>query len=32
VRAAGAGFEFRRVDEVTVRGRKAATEIYTLAP
>jgi hypothetical protein len=31
VRAAGAGFDFRRVGDVTVRGRKAPTEIYTLA-
>ena len=32
VRAAGAGFAFRRVDEVTVRGRATPTTVYTLAP
>jgi len=32
VTAAGAGFEFRRVDEVTVRGRATPTMIYTLDP
>jgi len=30
VRAAGSGFTFRRVDEVTVRGRVAPTVVYTL--
>lgn len=30
LRAAGAEFAFRRVDEVTVRGRAAPTVIYTL--
>jgi len=29
--AAGAGFAFRRVDEVVVRGRVSPTEIFTLA-
>jgi len=31
VKAAGAGFEFRRVDEVTVRGRASPTAIYAPA-
>ncbi|MFY9314681.1 MAG: adenylate/guanylate cyclase domain-containing protein [Burkholderiales bacterium] len=31
VRAAGNGFAFRRMDSVTVRGRTAPTEIYTLS-
>lgn len=31
VRAAGAGFAFRRVDEVTVRGRASPTEVFTLS-
>jgi len=30
VRAAGSEFAFRRVDEVTVRGRNAPTVVYTL--
>ncbi|MGQ0652795.1 MAG: adenylate/guanylate cyclase domain-containing protein [Betaproteobacteria bacterium] len=30
VRAAGGEFEFRRVDEITVRGRAASTVVYTL--
>ena len=30
VRAAGAGFAFRRVDEVVVRGRAQPTVVYTL--
>jgi len=30
VRAAGAGFAFRSVDEVAVRGREAPTRLYTL--
>ena len=30
LRAAGAEFPFRRVDEVTVRGRATPTVIYTL--
>jgi adenylate cyclase len=30
VRSAGGGFAFRRVDEVTVRGRACPTVIYTL--
>ncbi len=32
VRGAGGGFAFRRVDEVTVRGRASPTVIYTLDP
>ena len=32
VRGAGAGFAFRRVDEVVVRGRATPTAIYTLDP
>lgn len=31
VRAAGAGFTFRRVDQVIVRGRVSPTEVFTLA-
>ena len=31
VRGAGGEFAFRRVDEVTVRGRISPTQIYTLA-
>ncbi len=31
VRGAGAGFAFRRIDAVVVRGRASPTEIYTLA-
>lgn len=30
VRAAGEGFSFRPVDEITVRGRAAPTSVYTL--
>ena len=30
VRAAGAGFAFRRVDEVVVRGRVQPTVVYTM--
>ena len=30
VRAAGAGFSFRLVDEIAVRGRAAPTRVYTL--
>jgi adenylate cyclase len=30
VRAAGSGFPFKRVDEITVRGRAAPTRVYTL--
>ena len=30
VRAAGEGFSFRPVDEITVRGRAAPTRVYTL--
>lgn len=30
VRAAGSEFSFRRVDEITVRGRAAPTRVYTL--
>lgn len=31
VRGAGAGFAFRRVDEIVVRGRSAPTTVYTCA-
>lgn len=31
VEAANGSFSFKRVDEVTVRGRKAPTALYTIA-
>ncbi|MBT3764552.1 MAG: adenylate/guanylate cyclase domain-containing protein, partial [Rhodospirillales bacterium] len=31
VDAANSGFSFKRVDEVTVRGRNAPTAVYTIS-